>query len=116
MDAAEDKNPYTVECLLGVVELDYDDSTRSFSMDTKQRESLLAKSRATSHAAASKPTDDAAGGAAQQNAERSAWAVTRAHRSRQPKRPHRNEAGALLYEADAHDNARARKEREGSAG
>ena len=60
VDAAEDKNPYTVECLLGVVELDYDDSTRSFSMDTKQRESLLAKSRATSHAAASKRTDDAA--------------------------------------------------------
>jgi hypothetical protein len=29
-------------------------------MDTKQRDSLLAKSRATSHAAASKRTDDAA--------------------------------------------------------
>ena len=52
----------------------------------------------------------------EENAERSAWPVTRAHRSRQPKRPHRNEAGALQYEADAHDNARARKEREGSAG
>ena len=32
VNAVEDKNPYTVECLLGVVELDYDDSTRLFSL------------------------------------------------------------------------------------
>ena len=94
-------------------------TARKRSMDTMLRESLLAKSRAASHAAASKQTDDAAVAArAEQRSktQNEAPGLSPAHRSRQPKRPHRNEAGAIQYEADAHDNARARKEREGSAG